>query len=51
MVLEPNSDPHIPLNNEDNYLFDEKYDANPVPIRYFDSIIEFDDSNWHYPSP
>ena len=51
MVSELNNDPHIPINDEDDYISDEEYDANPVPIRYFHNGIEFNDLNWHYPYP
>ena len=51
MVSEPRNDLHIPLNNNDDYISNEEYDANPVSIRYFDNGIEFDDSDWHYSSP
>ena len=47
----PKNDLHIPLNNNDDYIFYEEFDTKPVPPRYFDNEIEFDDSNWHYPSP
>ena len=62
MVSEPINDPIIPindltlpkkntLNNNDDYISDEEFDANLVPIRYFNNGIELDDSDWHYPYP
>ena len=62
VASEPINDPTIPtnnlinpinykLNNDDDYISDEDFDANPVPIRYLNNGIEFDDSDWYYPSP
>ena len=56
------NDPLIPIknltmsinyrqNNDDDYISDENFDTNPVPIRYFNNGVEVDDSDWHYPSP
>ena len=41
----PRNNLRIFLNNNDDYISDEEFDANPVPIRYFNNGIEFDDSN------
>nr|XP_027067538.1 beta-glucosidase 13-like [Coffea arabica] len=38
-------------NNDDDYISDEDFDIDPVPIRYFNNGVEVDDSDWHYPSP
>ena len=56
------NDPLIPINNptrtinyrqnnDDDYISDKDFETNPVPIRYFNNEVEYDDSDWHYPSP